>query len=188
MLPFQTRQRWLVGLVCCTLLLGFVDGVMAGETAPSGRPQVTIIVMVQDVGDAGGLVVENTLIRAFRARGYRVLDRAMVARILRPEADLMQLGEIEVATRFGARLGADLVISSRSKTRTLEKPYRLLEEKQVVVSQADVGAKAISVPSGEVLVAQNAHARKPFDTTGAIALEAAAEALADKLIKSIMQP
>jgi hypothetical protein len=188
MVQFQTLQRWFVGLVCCPLILGLVDGVMAGETNTPGHPQVTIIVMVQEAADVGVLVVENTLIRAFRARGYRVLDRAMVARILRPEADLTQLGEIEVATRLGARLGADLVISGRSKTRILEKPYSLLEEKSVVVSQADVGAKAISVPSGEVLVAENAHARKPFDTTGAIALEAAAETLADKLIKGIRHP
>ncbi len=53
------------------------------------------------------------------------------------------------------------------------------------MSQADVGAKAILVSSGKVLVAENAFARKSFDTTGALVLEKAAEALAGELIVGI---
>jgi hypothetical protein len=161
---------------------------MAGEVEFAGHPQVTLIVLVQDSGDAGVPVVEQTLIRAFRARGYRVLDRTTVARTLPRGAELLRRDELETATRFGAQCGADIVVSGRSQTRTLEKTYSLLEGKRVIVSQADVGAKAISVRSGEVLAAESAHARKPFDTTGAIAQEAAAEALAAQLIKGIGHP
>jgi hypothetical protein len=53
------------------------------------------------------------------------------------------------------------------------------------VSQANISAKAIWVRSGEVLVAANTDARKPFDMTGGDALKAAAEVLADKLLDGI---
>jgi hypothetical protein len=178
----------LVGLIGTILISSFPDGAIAGKVEIAGHPQVTLVVLVQDVGAANVPVVEQTLIRAFRARGYRVLDRAMVVRTLPREVELSRRDEIEAATRFGAQFGADIVVSGRSQTRTLEKAYSLLEGKRIIVSQADVGAKAISVRSGEVLAAESAHARKPFDTSGAIALEAAAEALAEQLIKGIMRP
>jgi hypothetical protein len=188
MRQFLTVRQWFIGVVSCLLVLSLLDAARAADTELARRSPVTLIVVMQEVGDAGVQVVEETLIRAFLAHGYRVLDRAVVARALPPAAEQLPSDGIAAATRFGARLGADFVISGRAQTRTLEKSYSLLEGKRVIVSQADVGATAISVRSGEVLAAESAHARKPFDTTGAIALEAAAEALADKLIKGIMYP
>jgi hypothetical protein len=55
------------------------------------------------------------------------------------------------------------------------------------VSQADISAKAIAVSSGKVLVVETAHVRRPFDSTGNIALEKAAEALSGKLLEGIEQ-
>jgi hypothetical protein len=106
---------------------------------------------------------------------------------LRREADVVKGYDIEAAKLLGTRLGATIVVSGKSQTRTQEKTYSSLGDKKVTGSQADVGAKAILASSGKVLVAENAHARKPFDTTGNIALEKAAEDLAGKLIAGIEQ-
>ena len=66
-----------------------------------------------------------------------------------------------------------------------EKTYEILGGKKVTVSQADVTAKAILVNSGRLLAADSAHARKPFDMTGEVVLQMAAEALAEKLLQGI---
>jgi hypothetical protein len=116
-----------------------------------------------------------------------VLDRDSVAQLLRRDADLLQLYDIEAAKRLGSRLGAHLVVSGKSQARVTEKTYSSMEGKKVVVSQADISAKAILVNTGRVVVAETAHERKPFDTTGNIALEKAAEKLAGKLLEGIEQ-
>ena len=129
--------------------------------------------------------VENTLTRVFQSRGYSVIDAGTVAQTVRRHADLLQLYEIEAAKRFGSRLQADIVISGESKMGSSEKTYEILGGKKVTVSQADVTAKAILVNSGRLLAADSAHARKPFDMTGEVVLQMAAEALAEKLLQGI---
>jgi hypothetical protein len=153
------------------------------ETARRGN--VTVMFLFQEVGEAGIQAVDNTLTRVFEQRGYRVLDRDSVAQLLRRDANLLQLYEIEAAKRLGARLGADIVVSGKSQTRVTEKTYSSLEGKKVAVSQADVSAKAILVHTGRVLVAETAHENKAFDTTGNMALEKAAGKLAGKLLEGI---
>jgi hypothetical protein len=151
------------------------------------RGNVTVMFLFQEVGEAGIQAVDNTLARAFERRGYRVLDRDSVAQLLRRDTDLLQLYEIEAAKRLGSRLGAHLVVSGKSQARVTEKTYSSMAGKKVMVSQADVSAKAILVNTGRVLVAETASERKPFDTTGNIALEKAAEKLAGKLLEGIEQ-
>jgi hypothetical protein len=181
----QILRRRLMVVVCCAALFGVMHNVSAAKPDPPARAPMRVMFIFQEVGEEGIQAVENALTRAFLREGYTVLDRNVVAQALRRDADLLRLYEIEAAKRLGSRIGADIVIGGRSKVRVQEKAYSLLEGKKVTVSQADVGAKAVLVSSGEVLTAENAHVSKPFDPTGALALEAAAEVLATRLTKGI---
>lgn len=187
MLRARILYKWLQIVLC-----GAVVGVLLQDTAavdaqPTAHSQVRLMFMFQGNGQEGSQTVENTLIRAFLSYGFNVFDAETVGQTLRRNADLLRLYEVEAAKRLGARLGADIVISGTAKTRVVDKTYDMLGGKRVTVSQADVSAKAIMVRSGKVLVAENAHARKPFDNTSAVALQAAAEAMADKLRQGIEQ-
>ena len=141
--------------------------------------------LFQGPGQERNAAVENTLTRVFQSHGYSVIDAGTVAQLVRRNADLLQRYEIEAAKRFGTHLRADIVISGESKTGSSEKTYELLGGKKVTVSQADVTAKAILVNSGRILAADSAHAHKPFDMTGEVVLQTAAEALAEKLLHGI---
>jgi hypothetical protein len=149
------------------------------------RGQVRVMFLFQGPNQERNTAVENTLTRVFQSRGYSVIDAGTVAQTVRRHADLLQLYEIEAAKRFGSRLQADIVISGESKMGSSEKTYEILGGKKVTVSQADVTAKAILVNSGRLLAADSAHARKPFDMTGEVVLQMAAEALAEKLLQGI---
>ncbi len=176
---------WLGAVCCWAVIVSLPPVTIAGEADLILRAQTKIMFLFQEINAEGIQTIENTLIRTFENSGYAVLDRAMVAQALRREADLLQLYEVEAAKQFGSRLGADIVVSGRSKAHIQEKTYSLLEGKKVMVSQANVSARAILVKSGTILVAENASVRKPFDSTGEMALEQAAEMLAAKLLEGI---
>jgi hypothetical protein len=141
--------------------------------------------VVTGTGQDGAPVVENSLTQTFQAAGFTVVDASVVAATLRREADLLKLYEIEAAKRLGSRLGADIVVTGDVKSRTTEKSYTLLEDKKVAVSQASISLKAVLASTGKVLAAENAHARRPFDTTGDVALQTAAERLSSKLLAGV---
>ena len=187
MMQLQNLSRWMVFAGCWVAIHGLLDcpALTAAETM--ARSNIKVMLMFQEGGSTGIQAVEQVLARAFEQHGYSVLDRDIVGQTLRREADVVKGYDIEAAKLLGTRLGATIVVSGKSQTRAQEKTYSSLGDKKVTVSQADVGAKAILASSGKVLVAENAHARKPFDTTGNIALEKAAEDLAGKLIEGIEQ-
>jgi hypothetical protein len=143
------------------------------------------MLVFHEAGQDGIQTVENALTRTLQERGYHILDRAAVATLLQREAEILRQYDVEAAKQLGSRLGATIVISGKSRTRVREKTYSSLGGKKVTISQANVSAKAVLVHSGKVLAAENAHARKPFDATGDLALEGAAEQLAEKLTTSI---
>src|SRR5262249_53932881 len=95
--------------------------------------------------------------------------------------------EVEAAKRLGGLLKADIVISGSLTTRVVDKTSDYLGGKKYTSSQADISARAVLVRSGQVLAAENASGRKPFDNTGNLALQAAAEELAGKLRQGIEQ-
>jgi hypothetical protein len=187
MLQCWTLHRWLLVALCWIVLWGLTSDVSPVAAQATTRFQVKLMVMVKDAGQASGQTVENTLIRTLQGHGYRVIDASTVAHARSRQTELLQRYEGEAAKRLGISMGADIVISGEAKTRVVEKPYELLGKKQVTTSQADVSAKAILTNSGQVIAADSAHGRKPFDTTGDIALEMAAEALAGKLAQGIEQ-
>jgi hypothetical protein len=175
---------WLLVFVCAVAVGGLPHDGMAAAT-PSTGAKVRVMFLIKGSGQDGGQVVETTLTQAFQTAGFTVVDAAAVAQTLRRDADLLKLYEIEAAKRLGSRLGADIVVSGEVKSRTSEKAYTLLEGKKVAVSQAHISVKAVLVSSGKVLAAENAHARKPFDTTGEIALQTAAQGLAGTLVQGV---
>ena len=146
---------------------------------------VKVMLLFKEAGRDGIHTVDTALTQYFQDHGYQVIDQDMVAQALRRDAALLKLYEIETAKLLGSRLGATIVVSGHSRTRSREKTYRRLGGKKLLVSQANVSAKAILVSTGRVIAAQNARARKPNDATGDIALEAAAEVLSRKLITGI---
>jgi uncharacterized caspase-like protein len=183
MLGIWKLRRWLVAVFWCAAVLAALASTTAAEADPTARGQVKIMFMVKEVGEEGIQAAEIALVRAFISHGYSVLNRDIVAQTLRREAYLVQRYETEAAKRLGSFLGADVVVSGRSKVRVLEEDSSLVG--RFIVSQADVGAKAILVRSGKEIVAESAQAKKPFDATGQTALRMASEALAAKLIKGI---
>lgn len=164
---------------------GLAHDVLAAATTPSAGAHLRVMFLIKGTGQNGGHVVENTLTQAFQGAGFSVVDANVVSQTLRRDADLLKLYEIEAAKRLGSRLGADIVVSGEVKSRTTEKAYTLLEGKKVVISQAGVSVKAVLVSTGKVLAAENAHARRPFDTMGDMALQTAAEGLASKLLRGV---
>lgn len=176
--------KWF-GLVYWATLVSLSIPLMATAGDITPRAQLKIMFLFKEGGSKGIQTVENTLIRAFQNQGYSVLDQAMVAQTLQREKELVQLYEIESAKRLGSRLGANMVVSGDSRVQIVEKTPSLLEGKKITVSQAAVSARVILAHSGKVIAAENAHARKPFDNTGDIALEMAAEALAQRLFQGI---
>lgn len=178
-------HRWFIWVVCWTALSALPARPVLGQSGASTHGNLKVIVMFSEVGEEGIHTAENTLARAFERRGYSVVDRDLVRQLVQREAALLQLYDIEGAKQIGSRLGADIVISGRSRSRTTEKTYSSMGGKKVTISQANVGAKAILASTGKILVAENTHARKPFDMTGEIALETATESLAAKLLEGI---
>jgi hypothetical protein len=141
--------------------------------------------LFKGAGQERQTAVENAFTRVFQQHGYSVIDAGTVTQTVQRHPEISKRHETEAAKRFGARLQADVVVSGESNTQVAEKTYMLLEGKKVAVSQADVTAKAVLVRSGKTLAADTAHARRPFDLTGAMALQMAAEALAEKLVQGI---
>jgi hypothetical protein len=187
MASLQTFYRWFLVSLSCVVVCSLAQGVMAAERPLATRTPVKLMVLIKGAGQESSQTVETTLIRLLQGQGYQVLDASTVAQVLRRNAELLQQYEVEAAKRLGTRLGADIVISGEAKPRVVDKTYDTLGGKKVTVSQATVSAKAILARSGKVLAAESAHGRKPFDTTGEIALQVAAEALAGKLVQGIEQ-
>jgi Caspase domain len=186
----RTLDKFRVGLLavfCCAAVVGWPDDRCAAEKMPGARSQVTVMIMVQGPGQERSHVVENTLAQVFLRQGYKVIDAAAVTQSLRRNTYLLKQAETEAAKRLGSGLGADIVISGEARSRVVDKTYTLFEGKKVILGQADVTVKAVLSKSGRVIVAENASRRKPFDTTGQIALQLAAEEAASKLIHGIEQ-
>jgi Caspase domain len=178
-------QGWLLAVVGWAAVFGWPASAATVEVDPTSRAQVRVMVIFKDAAGRSSNTIEIALTRVFQSHGYAVLDPASVAQTLRVDADLLQLHETEAAKRLGARAGADIVVSGSARVSVQERAPSILGGKRLIVGQADVGAKAILVRSGKVLAAETAHPRKPFDTTGELALEAAAEELAGKLFEGI---
>ena len=141
--------------------------------------------MVQGPDRQPSQVVENTLAQAFLRRGYGVIDAATVSQALRRHAYLLTQVELEAAKRLGSTLEADIVVSGEAKSRVVDKTYILLEGKKVLISQGNVSIKAVLAKNGRVIAAETGSARKPFDTTGEISLQMAAEATAGRLLQRL---
>ena len=78
------------------------------------------------------------------------------------------------------------MVGGEAKSRVVDKTYTPLEGKKVILSQADVSLKAAIARTGRVIMSvDNASARKPFDTTGQIALQMAAESAAGRLLQGL---
>jgi hypothetical protein len=177
--------QWLLAVFCCAAVVGLPHTGRAANMLPRVPSQVTVMIMIQAQGQERSQVVENTLAQAFLRQGYKVIDAATVSQSLRRNAYLLKQAELEAAKRLGSGLGADIVISGEAKARVVDKSYTMFEGKKVTISQGDVTVKAVLTRSGRVIVAENAFERKPFDTTGQIALQMAAESAAAKLIQGI---
>lgn len=165
------------------LSLAYTAHAAGTNLAPHG--QLKVMFMVQGPGQERSQSVENVLTQAFMRQGYQVIDAATVAQALRRNADLLKQAESEAAKRLGSGLGADIVVSGETKGRIVDKTYTLLEGRKVMVSQAHVSVKAVLARTGKVLVAEHGLARKPFDTTGAIAFQMAAESVAALLLQGL---
>jgi hypothetical protein len=169
---------------------GVLSGLLAALCCAAGvgamtPGQMKIMIMVQGTGQERAQAAEHALARVFLKQGYQVIDAALVTQTLRRRADLLKQSEIEAAKRLGASLGADIVVSGEAKSRVVDKAYTLLEGKKVLVSQANVSLKAVLARTGKVIAAEHGSGRKPFDTTGEIALQMAAESAAARLSQSI---
>jgi hypothetical protein len=178
-------RRWLLGVFCCAAVVGLPHTSGAASTLPRAPGQLTVMIIVQGPAQERIQLVENTLAQAFLRQGYKVIDAATVTQSLRRNAYLLKQAETEAAKRLGSGVGADIVVSGEAKSRVVDKTYTLLEGKKVILGQGDVSVKAVLSRSGSVIVAENASQRKPFDTTGQIALQMAAESAAGKLIPGI---
>ena len=174
-------SSFIVLLYCLTLVW-----LSTAAAAPlPDRAGARVMFIIRDVDATGIHAVETTLTQVFQQQGYQVLDREMVAQTLQREAELLRQYDVEAAKQLGSRLSAHIVISGTSRTRVQEKTYSSLGGKKVTISQANISAKAIVVSTGKVVAARNAHARKPFDASGDLALETAAEQLGTQLVKDI---
>jgi hypothetical protein len=185
MITRNTLRRWLLALFYCPVIFSLPYEGHAARPLPRAPSQLTVMIMIHGQAQERSQLAENTLAQAFLQQGYKVIDAATVTQNLRRHAYLLQQAELETAKRLGSGLGADIVISGEVKMRVVDKTYTLLEGKKVILGQGDVTVKAVLTDSGRVIVAENAFARKPFDTTGQIALQMAAEAAAGKLIHGI---
>jgi Caspase domain len=182
----NTLPRWFLTVLCWAAVIGLSDAARAAGTSPRAPSQIKVMFMVQGPGQERSQVVENTLTQAFLRQGYKVIDAAMVSQSLRRHAYLLKQSEIEAAKRLGIGLGADIVVGGEAKSRVVDKTYTLLEGKKVILSQADVSLKAVVASTGRVILSvDNASARKPFDTTGQIALQMAAESAAGRLLQGL---
>jgi hypothetical protein len=114
-----------------------------------------------------------------------VIDADTVAQALRRHTYFLKQAELEAAKRLGATLGADIVVSGEAKSRVVDKTYILLEGKKVLVSQGSVSVKAALAKNGRVIATETGSGRKPFDTTGEMALQMAAEATAGRLLQAL---
>ncbi len=175
---FLTTLGWVV-------LFGLLAPPLTLVTEAVSHGEVKVMLLFKESGKEGIHTVDTALAQSFQQHGYSVIDHDIVAQAMRRDVALLKLYEIETAKLLGSRLGATIVVSGHARTQSREKTYSSLGGKKLTISQANVSAKAILVSSGKVLVAQNVHARKPNDTTGDIALEAAAEKLSHKLIAGI---
>lgn len=187
MRTFDKLRVGLLAVFCCAAVVGLPDAGRAAAKIPGARSQVTVMIMVQGPGQERSHVVENTIAQVFLRQGYKVIDATAVTQSLRRNTYLLKQAETEAAKRLGSGLGADIVISGEARSRVVDKTYTLLEGKKVILGQADVTVKAVLSKSGRVIVAENASRRKPFDTTGQIALQMAAEEAASRLIHGIEQ-
>jgi hypothetical protein len=185
MFTMSTLERWLLAAFCSAAVLGLPYAVHAAGTSSTAQSQAKVMFMIQGPGQERSQAVENALAQAFLRRGYKVIDAATVTQSLRRNADLLKQSEIEAVKRLGSGLGADIVVSGETKSRVVDKAYTLLEGKKVIVSQANVSVKAVLARTGKVIVAENGTARKPFDTTGDIALQMAAESAATRLLQGL---
>ena len=186
MIPLHILQRCRVlvwwGIVCWLCMTSgiSVDSVVAAKP--------TRVMVVFEAGNyAGAQVAEQVLVRALQQRGYHVLDHHILTSPAQRERDASARSPQATAQQLAARLGVDIVISGYAQVHIQEKTYSTLDGKKVIMSQADVGARAVMVSTGHILLADHAQARKPFDAVGTGAVEQAAGALANKLLVSLAQ-
>jgi caspase domain-containing protein len=185
MITRNTLRRWLLALLCCAAIGSLSPAAHAAKPLPRASGQLTVMIMIRGQAQERSQVAENTLAQAFLKQGYTVIDAAIVTQSLRRNTYLLKQADTEAAKRLGSGVGADIVVSGEAKSHVVDKTYTLLEGKKVILGQGDVSVKAVLSKSGSVIVAENASQRKPFDTTGQIALQMAAESAAGKLIEGI---
>jgi hypothetical protein len=183
----HTLPRWFAAVLCCAVVVSLPKLVLPADLRSTTDGQLRVIFMVQGPDQKPSQLVENTLAQAFLRQGYRVIDAATVSQALRRHAYLLKQAELESAKRLGSTLEADIVVSGEAKSRVVDKTYILLEGKKVLVSQGNVSVKAVLAKNGRVIATETGSARKPFDTTGEIALQMAAEAAAGRLLQGLEQ-
>ena len=93
------HQPWVVILLGWSAVFLLLMHALTARAQTATRGNVTVMFLFQESGEAGIQAVDNTLTRAFERRGYRVLDRDSVAQLLRRDADLLQLYDLELTVR-----------------------------------------------------------------------------------------
>ncbi|MCP4263550.1 MAG: hypothetical protein GY774_39500 [Planctomycetes bacterium] len=182
MIRIEKFQRWFVAVFSWVIVFSLPDSRVTAEIDPMSPSQVKVMFMIKEIGGEGVQVVENAIIHVFRNYGYTVLDRDIVAQTLHREAGLLKLYEAEGAKRLGSLLDADIVVKGESNVYTEEDT---LFNTEVHVVVAEVSVRAVLVSTGTVIAAENAQASETFGVGRQIALQKAAKALSEKLLKRI---
>jgi len=190
MFALSMLYRWLFVTICCAAMVGLPTTARAAVTSHVPPGQVKVMFIVQGAGQERSQTVENALAQAFLRQGYKVIDATVVAQTLRRNADLLRQPEVrqsdvEAAKRLGSGAGADIVVRGEAKSHVGEKTYTLLEGKKVPVSQADVSLRMVLARTGTLIMTDKATKRKPFDTSGEVALQFAAESIAERLLQGL---
>ncbi len=156
--------------------------------ALKGKPRVAIL--VHDEAGAPGAVpaarqAEQSLARAFLAKGFRVVDAAQLRRAMSGDAAAAAAsGDDQAAAALAARLGAQVVVTASAQAATAGS----IGGSSLQSVQAVVSARVLEADTGRVIATGSANAAKAHispATGGAMAVDAASRKLAAQLMDGI---
>lgn len=131
------------------------------------------------------LIASSMMIERFTAKGFPVLDAAMVKRNLAFEQiRLMLEGDDKTAAALGLKLGAEIVITGRATLAEQEKTLAYTQSPQKFY-QTRINVRAINTETAEILTATTTVKDLPFSQENS-KLQAAWET-SDKMIKAILE-
>ena len=153
------------------------------------KPKLVVLIDEKNMGPGRGFgdvaEAETTLVQAFLAKGFHVVDPETLRKSINRESALRAIaGDDKAAAAIAQRHGAQIAVMGKARASAGPR----IRGTNMRSIQAVVTARVVETDSAKIIATGSANAAKPHIhpvTGGSLALERASKKLAQKLIKDI---